>query len=817
MKQPPVLAMSLFALVLLASQTVFAEVTQYQDESSFLSAVETPDIIDFEGLVAEGDFLFLGDPGQHFEQGVTIQNNSPMFLQNNNVYGTGTFLSAQQFEPQIVIISLPADTTAVGFSYQSNAAIAALDTGEFLDLPAITAGSLGFFGVTSDTEIRSIILTISGSSMDLDNLRFVITLPDFGGGGANPPQNDGDGMNNIAGGGLLDTDFGTNGVLLFSDLAVAPETGVIAFNRLGIQPSGAMIVAGILRPDVGEQMLAIARLDETGALDPSFGVDGLTTVDVANGPEFTRDMIVLPDGSIVLAGGTFPQGEDPASYLVKLDEHGHLDDSFGSAGVSIHNLASSVRDQYDRIAVQPDGKLLAGTQGLGVNRHLANGSFDPEFGPSGQGRSFFRSSAAFGLASTSDGSAVFGGGFDLSDSSEDFDIYKFTPSGDSLDGNFGINGLTSIAVTAGNDSILDIAIDSKGRIVILGYIPNGVGVKSAVARLYPDGTPDPDFGVNGVQIVDVPNRSTRLRKIKFRPDGGILLSGEATTTGTRFELIVVSLHENGALDSGFAAQGSMDIDAVPDPQVVFTLIRYILGGLEILPNGKIAVLDPDCNCMSVFTAPDWFDNDNDGIGDQADPDDDNDGILDIDDPYPTGQFNDARPGHWAFTFIEKLGGSGITAGCGNGNYCPSDSVTRAQMAVFLERSMRGSGYSPPAATGNVFLDVGAGDFAASFIERLASDGITAGCGNNNYCPNADITRAQMAVFLLRAKYGADYSPPPPATGVFNDVPLNYWAVNWIEQLAAEGITTGCGGGNYCPETQVTRDQMAVFLVRTFGL
>jgi len=74
----------------------------------------------------------------------------------------------------------------------------------------------------------------------------------------------------------------------------------------------------------------------------------------------------------------------------------------------------------------------------------------------------------------------------------------------------------------------------------------------------------------------------------------------------------------------------------------------------------------------------------------------------------------------------------------------------------------------------------------------------------------------MVVFLLRAKYGAGYSPTL-ASGVFNDVPLNHWAVYWIEQLAAEGITSGCGNGNYCPNATVTRDQMAVFLVRTFGL
>ena len=74
----------------------------------------------------------------------------------------------------------------------------------------------------------------------------------------------------------------------------------------------------------------------------------------------------------------------------------------------------------------------------------------------------------------------------------------------------------------------------------------------------------------------------------------------------------------------------------------------------------------------------------------------------------------------------------------------------------------------------------------------------------------------MAVFLLRARHGADYSPPP-AVGVFNDVDLSYWAVRWIEQLAAEGITSGCGNNNFCPENPVTRAQMAVFLVRTFGL
>jgi hypothetical protein len=76
----------------------------------------------------------------------------------------------------------------------------------------------------------------------------------------------------------------------------------------------------------------------------------------------------------------------------------------------------------------------------------------------------------------------------------------------------------------------------------------------------------------------------------------------------------------------------------------------------------------------------------------------------------------------------------------------------------------------------------------------------------------------MAVFLLRSKHGSDYSPPAVGSGTgFSDVPAAHWAAAWIKQLVAEGITSGCGTGTYCPEAPVTRAQMAVFLVKTFNL
>ena len=182
-------------------------------------------------------------------------------------------------------------------------------------------------------------------------------------------------------------------------------------------------------------------------------------------------------------------------------------------------------------------------------------------------------------------------------------------------------------------------------------------------------------------------------------------------------------------------------------------------------------------------------------------------------------FADVPFSYWANSFIERLYNAGITTGCGTNPliYCPDNKVTRAQMAVFLLKALHGSSYVPPVATGTVFNDIPASYWAAAWIEQFYAEGITSGCGNGNFCPEkVSTTRAEMAVFLLRGKYGSNHIPPAPS-GIFNDVPVGYWAAAWIEQLYAEGITSGCGNGNYCPEGSLTRAEMAVFLVKTFNL
>jgi hypothetical protein len=166
-------------------------------------------------------------------------------------------------------------------------------------------------------------------------------------------------------------------------------------------------------------------------------------------------------------------------------------------------------------------------------------------------------------------------------------------------------------------------------------------------------------------------------------------------------------------------------------------------------------------------------------------------------------------------YVMRLVGNGITAGVGGGLYGIGQSTKRQQMAVFLLKAEHGACFTPPPCTG-VFPDVPCPSTFAAWIETLAAEGITGGCGGGNFCPDNPVRRDQMAVFLLKAEHGP-YWGPPACHGQFPDVACPSPFADWIEQLAAEGVTGGCGGGNYCPLNSVTRGQMAAFLVKAFTL
>lgn len=179
-------------------------------------------------------------------------------------------------------------------------------------------------------------------------------------------------------------------------------------------------------------------------------------------------------------------------------------------------------------------------------------------------------------------------------------------------------------------------------------------------------------------------------------------------------------------------------------------------------------------------------------------------------------FGDVPTGYWAKRHIEALYFAGISAGCSLNPrlYCPDRKVSRAEVAVSLIIAKGPSGYVPPPCTTPLFGDVPCTHYAAPWINEFARRGITAGCGNGNYCPDGLVDRGTMAYFLLKT---LGIPTPTTCTGMFSDVPCSLWYAPWVEELARRGFTAGCGNGQYCPSTLVTRANMAVFVVKTFGV
>ena len=169
-----------------------------------------------------------------------------------------------------------------------------------------------------------------------------------------------------------------------------------------------------------------------------------------------------------------------------------------------------------------------------------------------------------------------------------------------------------------------------------------------------------------------------------------------------------------------------------------------------------------------------------------------------------------------YRFVERLLHRSVTGGCGPNVYCPAGSTTREQMAVFVLVAKEGAGYQPPACGTPQFPDVPPSSPFCAWVEELARRGIVTGCGGGNYCPADPVSREQMAVFVLRTLDPA-LNPPACMVPMFADVPASSPFCRWIEELARRGVVTGCSPGNYCPSQPVTREQRGVFISATFGL
>jgi hypothetical protein len=175
---------------------------------------------------------------------------------------------------------------------------------------------------------------------------------------------------------------------------------------------------------------------------------------------------------------------------------------------------------------------------------------------------------------------------------------------------------------------------------------------------------------------------------------------------------------------------------------------------------------------------------------------------------PTHRFTDVGAGSTHDAAIHWLADLGVTRGCSpeGDRYCPAASVTRAQMASFLRAAL-----DLPAGPTDRYVDVAPGSTHAPAIGALAEANVTLGCLRDGprYCPSGDVTRAQMASFLARGMALPTPQVAPRFVDVPAGAP-HADAIAALHAAGVTGGCSA-DGTRFCPEAPVTRAQMATFL------
>ncbi|MEO8131971.1 MAG: trypsin-like peptidase domain-containing protein, partial [Bryobacteraceae bacterium] len=182
--------------------------------------------------------------------------------------------------------------------------------------------------------------------------------------------------------------------------------------------------------------------------------------------------------------------------------------------------------------------------------------------------------------------------------------------------------------------------------------------------------------------------------------------------------------------------------------------------------------------------------------------------------YATTVFSDVPVEDPLSDYANLIKSKGITSGCSTVQYCPGDATTRGQMAVFVIRGVLGTDQFDSRSI-PYFDDVPVSHPFFRYIQKMKELGITAGCSATPalYCPEAQVTRSQMGVFLIRSKYGNNFSYTQ--TPYFLDVGSGATEFPFVQKMRDLGITSGCSATQYCGTASTTRGQMAMFLVRAF--
>ena len=359
--------------------------------------------------------------------------------------------------------------------------------------------------------------------------------------------------------GDLDLNFNGSGHL-FIDVNGGDE---LATNVL-VQPDGKIIVTGTSTTPTSYDFV-VTRRNPDGSPDNTFSYDGVATTLISATGVVSFGSALQPDGKIVVVGyGSFITGTN--GIVLRYNVDGSLDNTFGTNGKAELSFAPNSLALLS-VAIQSDGKIVCsgmyhnGTHGdMMVLRLNTDGSFDSSF--SSDGLAYFdinaTNEAFYDLAIQDDGKIVAVGTTENTASEKEFVVARLNTDG-TLDNSFSTNGYTEIDF-AGLDNDARAITLSGDKILVAGYCNTGSHVVMAVGRLNSDGTMDHSFGTMGEMLIPFYSGTVaEAQSICVQQDGRVLVAGSADN-GVFKEFGVARLNDDGSLDNSFGSGGKVQTD-----------------------------------------------------------------------------------------------------------------------------------------------------------------------------------------------------------------------------------------------------------------
>lgn len=371
--------------------------------------------------------------------------------------------------------------------------------------------------------------------------------------------------------GEIDPTFGSGGKILTQFGQGAMPSSF--FSGVAVQPDGKLVAVGSASDKNGQELTLLSRLGADGSPDPTFGSGGAETLQLGTDGSVAQAVAIQPDGRIVLTGDAVVGGVTEL-LVARLAPNGSLDPSFGNGGV-VRAPIGAAPDEGRAVAVDQTGRIVvagSATDSMGhdevmVVRLNPDGSFDSTFGLFGTPGVFLRqvggtggTSDAYGLALQTSGEITIAGS-SASGGQQEALVARLTPDG-VLDRSFAGDGFVTQQFGGGampSSIALAVALQTDGKIVITGFATDSSGKEQLmVARLAPTGALDPTFGSAGAvatQLANGPAPFSAGDGVAIQPNGRIVIGG--TLSGGVF---AARLNIDGSFDAGFGS-GGMTINA----------------------------------------------------------------------------------------------------------------------------------------------------------------------------------------------------------------------------------------------------------------